>query len=194
MHSLRAALAASLVLAGLASGGATVAAAPDARFDGRPVFGEGFDLGYYIWRDGDEWHVRWTTRGRTHLFSGQVTAEGGDLEDLDRVDLERESRLVRTGSRPVLVRGPRGRLHYERRPTASVVTRAEDVVERVGDRIIRFQAKTDADIDGFDFEVDDDVHTLRFLLQIDGQTRPVAVEAGRHNARIADAPLVVRLR
>jgi hypothetical protein len=31
-----------------------------ARFDGRPTFKEGKALGYFIWRDGDTWKLRWT--------------------------------------------------------------------------------------------------------------------------------------
>lgn len=75
-----------------------------ARFEGRPIFREGFDRGYYIWHEGNEWHVRWTTNGRMLNFSGQVIADGGKLTDLDRVDLERESKIVRTGSRRVDLR------------------------------------------------------------------------------------------
>ena len=109
----------------LSSAGLGAAVGPD-RFEGRPVFREGFDRGYYVWSDGNEWHVRWTTQGRLLNFTGQVMAEGGKLNDLDRVDLEKESRVVRTGSRPVVVRGPRGRLHTERRATTAVVTREQD--------------------------------------------------------------------
>lgn len=164
------------------------------RFEGRPVFREGVDRGYYVWSDGNEWHVRWTTQGTLLNFTGQVIAEGGKLSDLDRVDLEKESRVVRTGSRPVVVRGPRGRLHTERRATTAVVTHEQDKVEKDGDRTIRFRARTDADVDGFDFEVDKNVTALRFVLQIDGQSRPVDVEVGRNNARPDGNPFTVALR
>lgn len=175
------------------SAGLGAAVGPD-RFEGRPVFREGFDRGYYVWSDGNEWHVRWTTQGKLLNFTGQVMAEGGKLSDLDRVDLEKESRVVRTGSRPVVVRGARGRLHTERRPTTAVVTREQDKVEEDGDRTIRFRARTDADVDGFDFEVDKNVTALRFVLEIDGQSRPVDVEVGRNNARPDGNPFTVALR
>lgn len=178
----------------MAAGAALSAGQDQARFEGRPVFREGFDRGYYVWHEGHEWHVRWTTQGRLRNFTGQVIADGGDLKDLERVDLERESKVVRTGSRPVVVRGPRGRLHTERRPVTAVVTRDLDKVEKDGDRAIRFNAKTDADIDGFDFEVDRHVTALRFVLEIDGQTREVDVEAGRNNAAPGGNPFTVSLR
>lgn len=178
----------------LLSSAALGAAGADTRFEGRPVFREGVDRGYYVWSEGNEWHVRWTTQGKLLNFTGQVTAEGGKLSDLDRVDLEKESRVVRTGSRPVVVRGPRGRLHAERRPTTAVVTHEQDKVEKDGDRTIRFRARTDADVDGFDFEVDQNVTALRFVLEIDGQSRPVDVEVGRHNAKAEGNPFTVALR
>ena len=49
------------------------------KFDGRPAFAEGIDLSYYIWREGDKWLVRWTTKGPNRKFTGSVVAEGGEL-------------------------------------------------------------------------------------------------------------------
>ena len=59
---------------------ATTAAA---RFNGRPKFDEGKALGYFVWRDGDTWKVRWTTFGATHRFSGRVVIESGEAFALD---------------------------------------------------------------------------------------------------------------
>ena len=41
-----------------------------ADFEGRPVFSEGADLGYYLWKDGDTWRLRWTTKGVMRHFAG----------------------------------------------------------------------------------------------------------------------------
>ena len=57
-------------------------------FDGRPEFAEGTDRAYYVWRDGDTWHVRWTTRGAMHRFTGSVLAEGGDIDSLEQGETE----------------------------------------------------------------------------------------------------------
>lgn len=92
------------------------------------------------------------------------------------------------------MRGPRGRLHTATRPTTAVVTREQDTVEKDGDRTIRFRARTAADIDGFDFDVDENVTALRFVLEIDGQTRAVDVEVGRNNAKAGGNPFTVPLR
>jgi hypothetical protein len=170
------------------------ASADATRFEGRPIFREGFDRGYYVWHEGNQWHVRWTTMGQARNFNGQVVADGGKLTDLDRVDLEKESKIVRTGSRRVVVRGPRGRLRTAQRPTTAVVTKEQDHVEKEGDGTIRFRARTDADIDGFDFEVSKDVKALRFVLQVDGQSRPVDVEVGRNNVKPDGNPFTVTLR
>ncbi len=59
-------------------------------FEGRPAFAEGADLGYYLWKDGDNWHVRWTTRGQMRRFTGFVEATGGKLKSLKRIDVEKE--------------------------------------------------------------------------------------------------------
>src|SRR5437867_11392212 len=45
-------------------------------FTGRPTFKEGADRCYYVWKEGDEWHVRWTNNGKKKTFSGGVYAEG----------------------------------------------------------------------------------------------------------------------
>jgi hypothetical protein len=42
------------------------------KFDGRPAFADGIDLSYYIWREGDKWLVRWTTKGQNRKFTGSV--------------------------------------------------------------------------------------------------------------------------
>ncbi|MGE0042127.1 MAG: hypothetical protein AB7H88_06835 [Vicinamibacterales bacterium] len=185
------ALAALMVV--VAATATPLAETRQAMFEGRPAFGAGLERGYYVWRDGDRWHVRWTTTGRPQTFSGTVVAAGGDIADLDRVDLEREARVVRTGSRPVLERGPRGRLHVEPRPTVAVVPAGGDRVEH-DDNVIRFHARTDADIDGFDFTPAPGVRELRFVLEVDGQSRAVDVEVGRDNRRPDGNPFTVALR
>jgi len=55
-------------------------------------------------------------------------------------------------------------------------------------------ALTDDDIDGFSFRVDKDATILRFVLNIDGQERPGAVEIGANNMKIRNLPLFVNLR
>ena len=69
-------------------------AAPVSVFDGKPSFKEGEGRSYYVWRDGDTWHLRWTTFGSMHRFSGTVLAEGGKIESLKKVDVETERRVI----------------------------------------------------------------------------------------------------
>jgi len=169
---------------------------PAARFDGRPAFGEGVDLGYYLWRDdGDTWHVRWTTMGQQRRFTGAVTAEGGELKNLKRIDVESERKVIYAGRPAHVVRGPRGRVVGVKGGRATVVaTKEQDHVEKDGDNRIVFAALTDNDIDGFDFKVDKNVTTLRFVLSIDGQERPGSVEIGANNTKPGRPPLFVSLR
>ena len=169
---------------------------PAARFDGRPAFGEGVDLGYYLWReDEDTWHVRWTTMGQQRRFTGAVTAEGGEIKDLKRIDVESERKVIYAGRPAHVVRGPRGRVVGVQGGRAPVVvTKEQDHIEKDGDNRIVFAALTDNDIDGFRFKVDKSVTILRFVLNIDGKERPGAVEIGANNMKAGRLPLFVNLR
>jgi hypothetical protein len=51
-------------------------AALDARVcKGKPNFAPGESKGYFIWQDGDGWHVRWATKGQPRTFSGAVASD-----------------------------------------------------------------------------------------------------------------------
>ncbi len=163
-------------------------------FDGKPDFSKGDEISYYVWREGDEWHVRWTTNGTTHRFNGSVLSEGGELKSLKRIDVESESRVVRSGRAPHVVRGPRGRVigvGGGRAPV--VVNREQDKIEKDGDHRIHFLSANDGDIDGFDFKVDKNVASLKFALEIDGRTAPRKVEVGKSNSKVSGVPFTVSL-
>ncbi|MFN0108116.1 MAG: hypothetical protein ACKVZH_04615 [Blastocatellia bacterium] len=166
-----------------------------ATFDGRPDFSKGDEISYYVWRDGDEWHVRWTTNGTAHKFNGSVLSEGGELKSLKRIDVESESKVVRSGRAPRVVRGPRGRVvgvGGGRAPV--VVNREQDKIEKDGDHRIHFFSTNDGDIDGFDFKVDKNVTSLKFAFEIDGRTAPRKVEVGKSNSKVSGVPFTVSLK
>ena len=167
--------------------------AQDKMFEGKPTFAEGVELGYYLWRDGDTWRIRWTTRGQLRRFSGSVVSEGGELKSLKRIDVESERRVLYPGRSPHVVYGPRGRAHVRRGRAPVVVEREQDKIEKDGDNRIVFVARTDDDIDGFDFKVDKKVVALRFVLEIDGRPMPQRVEIGRNNQKADSLPLRVRI-
>ena len=164
------------------------------RFDGKPTFAEGADLGYFIWRDGNTWHIRWTTRGKMRQFSGSVVSDGGNLKSLKRIDVETERRVLYPGRAPRIVYGPRGRAHVRGGRAPVVVEHKQDKIEKDGDKRIVFLARTDDDIDGFDFKVDDKVVTLSFVLEIDGRSMPQLIEMGNKNQKAESLPLRVRLK
>jgi hypothetical protein len=161
-------------------------------FDGKPVFGDGVELGYYIWRDGEKWHLRWTTLGQMRRFTGSVVAEGGKLRSLDRVDVETERRVLYPGRAPHVWVGPRGRTHVGGGRAPAVVERKQDKIEKDGDHRIVFATRTN-DVDGFDFKVDEKVTSLRFVLEIEGRSMPQHVEVGKENKKAPRLPLVVQL-
>ena len=162
-------------------------------FDGKPVFSEGADLGYYVWKEGQKWHVRWTTMGKLRRFTGSVVAEGGKLKSLKRIDVESERRVLYPGRAPHVVYGPRGRPYRRGGSAPVVVERKQDIIEKDTDYRIVFTAATNNDIDGFDFNVDDKVSSLRFVLQIDGQSQPRHVEIGKDNRKPLSLPLLAVL-
>lgn len=163
-------------------------------FEGRPVFAESTDLGYYVWKEADKWKVRWTTMGPMRRFSGSVVAEGGDLHDLKRIDLESERRVLYPGRAPNVWVGPRGRTHVGGGRAPVVVERKQDVIKKEGDKTIVFAAKTAGDIDGFDFKIDKKVTSLRFVLDINGKQMPQRVEVGKNNQKLTSLPFVVRIQ
>ena len=165
-----------------------------AQFNGKPDFSKGSELGYFVWRDGDTWKVRWTTTGALRTFSGVVTAEGGELRALNRIDVETERRVIRPGHAPRVTIGPRGRVRARGGRPAVIATREQDHITKDGDRKIRFNARTDDDIDGFDFKVDDNVTALRFNLEINGKASPRQVEVGKDNQHPPSVPFEVKLR
>jgi hypothetical protein len=56
---------------------ALAASVVDKRFlEGRPYFVAGYAKGYFIWHDGEGWHVRWTTKGQRHVFTGSIVCDG----------------------------------------------------------------------------------------------------------------------
>ena len=170
-----------------------MAAAGSTMFEGRPDYRSGSQLSYFVWKDGDTWHVRWTTGGAAHHFSGRVTSEGGDLKSLKRIDADSESRLIASGRPGHLVVGPRGRLHRVGGRVPVVATRQEDRIDKDGDRAIRFSSRNDGDIDGFDFKVSEGADRLRFLLEIDGRSRAVDIQVGRDNREPPGDPFIVNL-
>lgn len=163
------------------------------KFDGRPAFADGIDLSYYIWREGDKWLVRWTTKVPNRKFTGSVVAEGGELHDLKRIDLDEERKVLYPGRAPHVYVGPRGRTRVGGGRAPVVVERKQDRIEKDGDHRIVFAAITSNDIDGFNFKVDRKVTTLRFILEINGRQMPQRVEFGKDNQKPSALPLVVRI-
>jgi hypothetical protein len=167
---------------------------PAARFAGKPRFDEGKALGYFIWRDGDSWKVRWTTFGAERRFNGRVIVEGGELRDVKRIDVDEERKVIAPGRPARVVRGPRGRVRGVRPGRGAVVaTREEDHIVQENEHLLRFNTRTDDDIDGFDFKTVGGKREIRFVLEIDGQPRPAEVEVGRENFKPAEHPIIVHL-
>ena len=168
---------------------------PLARMDGQPKFSNGKAFGYFVWRDGDTWKLRWMTFGAEHRFTGAIRLEGGEIRSMKRIDVDTERKVLAPGRPGRIVRGPRGRVIGRRGGRAPVVAaRDEDRIEQETERLIRFVTKTDDDVDGVDFKVAPDTSALRFVLEIDGEPHPGEIEVGKDNVKPNESPVVVRLR
>lgn len=67
---------------------AGAALAKDRSIEGRPdMLDPGHIRGYFVWRDDDGLHLRTTTRGHDHVFSGVIRTDG-KFEDVDGRRLE----------------------------------------------------------------------------------------------------------
>lgn len=184
-------LAAAAVTATSSATAQTIAA----RFDGRPTFKEGKALGYFIWRDGDTWKLRWTTFGSEHRFAGRVVVEGGQIASFKRVDVDEERKVIRPGYAPRVVRGPAGRVRGVRPGRAPVVAeRTEDKIEQENETTLQWLTRTDDDIDGIDFKVTNPTVVIRFNLLIDGEAKPAEVEVGKENFKPNENPVRARLK
>jgi hypothetical protein len=191
----RALLTTTWVMLLIAVSTAALAQTAAERFDGRPTFKEGKALGYFIWRDGDTWKLRWTTFGSQHRFSGRVIVEGGQIASFKRIDVDEERRVIRPGSAPRVVRGPAGRVRGVRPGRAPVVAeRTEDKIEQEDERTLQWITQTDDDVDGIDFKVTDPTVVIRFNLLIDGDAKPAEVEVGKENFKPHENPVRARLK
>ena len=56
-----------------------------ARFDGKPQFKEGKALGYFVWRDGDTWKLRWTTFGAEHRRARRTSRRAGRTSSRENI-------------------------------------------------------------------------------------------------------------
>ena len=165
------------------------------RFDGRPEFKEGKAYGYFIWRDGDTWKLRWTTFGAEHRFNGRIVLEGGEIKSFKRIDVDEERKVIRPGYTPRVVRGPAGRVRGVRPGRAPVVAeRTEDKIEQEDERTLLWLTRTNDDVDGVDFKVTESTVVIRFNLMIDGEAKPGEVEVGRENFKPNENPVRARLK
>lgn len=183
------------VLAVMICASSVAAQTPATQFDGRPTFKEGKALGYFIWREGDTWKLRWMTFGAEHKFLGKVVVEGGDLVSFKRIDVDEEIKVVRPGSRTRVVRGPAGRVRGVRPGRAPVVNEKElDKIEQEDEGSLRWLTQTNDDLDGVDFKVSATATAIRFMLQIDGEPKPAEVEIGKENFKPNTLPLRALLK
>lgn len=55
--------------------------------EGKPDYSVGVDRGFYLWREGDQWQLRWTGNGTDQNFGGEILSEEG-ITSIAPVQLE----------------------------------------------------------------------------------------------------------
>ena len=145
----------ALVLAALAMASAAVAA-PKEYWRGRPDFAAGETRGYFVWQDDEGWHVRWTTKGGAHIFSGTATCDGEFM-------------------------------HFK-----SIGKEKNDLVRKDSNNRIKFDAKSEGAIDGFDFALSPSTQKITFDLKMDGKSAPLQeVRIGGKKERPNSMPFTI---
>jgi len=159
-------------------------------FDGRPAF-SGKELpAYYIWRDGNRWHVRWSSLTRVRYFTGSILADSSSLSDLRKVDPYREY-TVMYPQREKLLTVTLGDRHPAGLANDESFSRN---IRMKGKQMIVFSSNINDGVDGFDFTTTEGVHTLTFDLMIEGKPALGIVYVGSEGTAPNSLPLVVAVK
>ena len=163
-------------------------------YDGRPTIDRSHPTGYYLWRGGDQWHLRWVAIDHGRVFKGSVTAEGGGFGSMRQIDPSAEGRSYLSWVTHMTVTV--GRANGSRISQAGPPPQSNDrtSIQRNGVAQIIFDSRINDNISGFDFSADDSVAVLRFDLQVDGKARLEMLRIGRDNQAATEFPLVVNLK
>ena len=122
-----------------------------------------------------------------------MIANSGKLKSLKRIDVEKSSKVVRR-DRPTRVGvGPRGRARIRSRRGPLIATRTQDKIEKDGDSRTWFDSKKIGDTNSFDFKADKHIKTLRFVLSINGKSKPAMIYLGENKERSSRTTFAVSL-
>lgn len=126
---------------------------------------KGFHAGetarYAVWHSKRGWHVRTTTAGKKHHFTGKIHVDGGTIESIHSAHLEAKGKLQD---------------HWK-------VNAARNTVE--------FDFRTDSGVDGIDFTVSASAKTIRFNLHIDGKQPEERIYIGQKGQHPRDDPFTL---
>jgi hypothetical protein len=161
------------------------------QYEGRPAYKESDAGGYYVWHNGNNWHVRWIAVDRPRDFRGSVVAEGGALRDLRQANASGEVRDLPwlRGNVTVTV----GRANSNTQMTGMAPTDRANIRNDGKSKIV-FDVRTENNIGGFDFSPADGATTLKIDLQVDGKSTPNRVRIGGGGQQPDLLPLVVAIK
>ncbi len=129
--------------------------------DGQP---KGYDKApdgptYYLWRDGDVWHLRTKTKKKTHQFHGLIRIKGGTVKKIYNFSgLEAQPRK----------KGKKGQA------APADIGRWNDARNE-----IEFKFRTSGGEDGFDFQLSDKATDLSLDLKLDGYEHRGRIVVGK---------------
>jgi hypothetical protein len=122
---------------------------------------------YFLWRDGDVWHLRTKTRKLARQFSGTVKVRGGTLKLQDHAGLERNRKRRRVVD----------------------IGRVNDLNNKID-----FKFRTMGREDGFDFKVSKTATAVEFDLKLDGYEHRGNIRIGRAGQSPGQAIFSLRAR
>lgn len=156
-------------------------------FSGRPTFSERDHTAYYVWSEGNHWHVRWVAFSCRQNFKGSVVADRGSIGNMRKVDPVNEQNLIYPQRRQLLtvVTG------YDHPANFASNEAHNRDIRMNGKSAVVFSATTDDGLDGFDFTADDAVRTLTFELKLEGKPATGFVYLGKDNVTPGSLPVTV---
>ena len=161
------------------------------QYEGRPAYKESDAGGYYVWHNGNNWHVRWIAVDRPGDFRGSVVAEGGALRDLRQANASVEVRDLPWLRRNLTTAV--GRANSNMSMTGMPATDRANI-RNDGKSKIAFDVRTENNINGFDFSPEDGVTSLRMDLQVDRKSAANRVRIGKESQSPDALPLTVALK
>jgi len=123
---------------------------------------------FFVWNDSAGWHIRTTTPGPVHNFSGSIRTEKGRLTNVKGIGIEEpktvtKQKISKTGSAKLVEK----------------TTKGDRAALTADGRELEFSLQTKRNDDGIDFQASPEAESLNFTLHIDGKEKTKGISIGK---------------